>query len=140
MTNENTAKAYGRALPISTKQSVEICNLIRGKTTEESKELLQNSIDKKKAIPFRRYNRNVGHRKGKMGSGRFPKKASLHILDLIKSVEANAKNIGLTIPLIIEKIIANKGARNWHYGRIRRIKTKRTHVEIVVKEKKEVKK
>ncbi|MAG52923.1 MAG: 50S ribosomal protein L22 [Nanoarchaeota archaeon] len=138
MVEEKIATVYGRALPISTKQSVEICNFLRGKTTEESKKLLSSVIEGRVAVPFKRFNKDMGHRKGKIASGRFPKKASEHVLNLVNSAEANAKNVGLTTPLVIEEMIANKGSRNWHYGRIRRIKTKRTHIKIVVKERKKV--
>lgn len=137
---KETAKISGRNLPISTKQSVEICNFIRYKSTEKSKKLLENVIQMKSAVPFRRYNKDIGHRKGKMASGRFPIKASEFILNLVKGVEANAKNKGLNGELIIESIIANKGERNWRYGRLRRRKNKRTHIDIVVTEKKTEKK
>lgn len=134
------AIAFGRGLPISTKQSVEICNFIRYKTVDESKKLLEGVIEGKIAVPFKRYNKNVGHRKGKIASGRFPKKASEYILKIVKNVEANAKNSGLGSPLIISEAMANIGVRNWHSGRIRRIKTKRTHIKLAVKERKEKKK
>ncbi|MAF51099.1 MAG: 50S ribosomal protein L22 [Nanoarchaeota archaeon] len=137
---KETATAYGRGLPISTKQGVEICNFIRGRTVAESKKLLEGVIAGRTAVPFKRFNKDMGHRKGKIASGRFPKKASEHILNLIKSVESNAKSLGLNASLIIEELIANKGSRNWHYGRIRRIKNKRTHVKITVKEGKVEKK
>ena len=131
---ENTAIVMGRGLPISTRQSVEICNFIRNKTTEESRKLLEGVIAGKIAVPFKRYNRNVGHRKGKIASGRYPKNASESILKLVKSVEANAKHQGMSSSLIIDEAIANKAVRAWHHGRIRRIKTKRTHIKLVVKE------
>ncbi len=134
------ATAFGRGLPISTKQSVEICNFIRYKTVEETKKLLERVIEGKVAVPFKRYNKNVGHRKGKIASGRYPMKASEYILGLVKNAEANAKNLGLGSPLIISEAIANIGVRNWHPGRIRRIKAKRTHIKLVVKEKKVSKK
>jgi len=140
MAEENKARVFGRSLPISTKQSIEICNFLRGRTTEESKKLLEGVIAKKIAVPFKRFNKDMGHKRGKIASGRFPNKASEHILKLIKSVEANAKNIGLIGPFVIESIIPNQAARSWHYGRQRRRKNKRTHIEIVEKEgKKEVK-
>jgi len=138
MTKE-IAIAFGRGLPISTKQSVEICNFIRYKTVEESKKLLEGVIKGKIAVPFKRYNKNVGHRKGKIASGRFPMKASEYILKLVKNAEANAKNLGLGAPLIISEAMANIGVRNWHPGRIRRIKTKRTHIKLAVKESKKKK-
>ena len=134
MAEENKARAYGRSLPISTKQSVEICNFLRGRTIEESKKLLEGVIEKKIAVPFKRFNKDMGHKRGKIASGRFPKNASEHILELIKSVEANAKNSGLTAPFVIETMIPNKAARSWRYGRQRRRKNKRTHIEIIVKE------
>ena len=138
MTKE-IATAFGRGLPISTKQSVEICNFIRYKTVEESKKLLEGVIKGKIAVPFKRYNKNVGHRKGKIAIGRFPMKASEYILKLVKNAEANAKNLGLGTPLIISEAMANIGVRNWHPGRIRRIKTKRTHIKLAVKESKKKK-
>jgi large subunit ribosomal protein L22 len=137
--DKKTAIAFGKGLPISTKQSVEICSFIRGKTIDESKMLLSGVVDGKVAVPVKRFNKDMGHRKGKIASGRFPKKASQHILDLVKSVESNAKNIGLTTPLIIDEIISNIGSRSWHHGRIRRIKNKRTNIKIVVVEGKKEK-
>ena len=140
MVEEKTATVNGMGLGISTKQSVEMCNFLRHRTTEESKKLLEGVIVGKIAVPFKRFNKDMGHKKGKIASGRYPKKASEHFLELVKSVEANAKNLGLTTPLIIEEIIANQGSRTWHYGRMRRRKTKRTHIKIVVKEGKTLKK
>lgn len=131
---ENTAIVMGKGLPISTRHSVEICNFIKNKTTEESKKLLEGVIAGRIAVPFKRYNKNVGHRKGKIASGRYPKIASESVLKLIKSVEANAKHQGMNLPLIIDEAIANKAVRSWHHGRIRRIKNKRTHIKLLVKE------
>ncbi|MEK6800502.1 MAG: 50S ribosomal protein L22 [Nanoarchaeota archaeon] len=133
MEKENTAKAMGISLPISTKQAVEICNFLRGKTTEQSKNILKDVINKKAAIPFKRYNRDMGHKTG-MAAGRYPKNASSQILKLLESVEANAQNKGLAPPFKITKLLANKAAKQWHYGRHLRTKMKKTHVEIVVEE------
>lgn len=132
---ENMAKAVGRALPISLKHSVEICNLIRYKTTTKAKELLQKAIDKKQAIPFKRFHKDLGHKK-KMGPGRYPTKASEGILNILKAVETNAQFKGLnTTDLFIKHISANGASRPWRFGRQRRRKAKRTNIEIVVEEK-----
>ena len=140
MEKENTAKAMGISLPISTKQAVEICSFLRGKTIEQGKNILKSVIDKKAAIPFKRYNRDMGHKTG-MAAGRYPKKASSNILKLLESVEANAQNKNLdTNNLIIKKAIANKAGNQYHYGRQRRIKMKRTHLTIIVEEIKQNKK
>jgi len=139
---ENIAKAIGISLPISTKNTVEVCNLLRGKTTEQSKIILEKVIEGKLPVPFKRYNHNVPHKKGRISSGRYPKNVSMYVLKLINVAEANAQNKGLIAPFKIKKIIANKGPKQWHYGRQTRIKMKRTHVEIILSEtkKKETKK
>jgi large subunit ribosomal protein L22 len=138
---EHAAKAVGRALPISTKQSVEICNFIRQMSIEKAKRRLADVINKKSAVPFKRFNDNIGHKKGMIAAGRYPEKACSHVLKLLESVEANAQFKGLnTANLVITHICANKAARPWHYGRQRRRKTKRTNVEIIVEERTEEKK
>lgn len=132
---ENMARVIGRSLPISFKQSIEICNFIRNKKLSRVKEILSKVIANIQAIPFRRFNRGMGHKKG-MSAGRYPEKASGEILDLINSVEANAQFKGLnTSNLVITHINANKASKVMHFGRKRGIKAKRTNIEIVVREK-----
>lgn len=131
---EHTATAVGRTLPISTKQSIEICSFIRNKSLQKAKALLNEVAAKKTAVPFKRF-KAVGHRKGKLAAGRYPIKASKEILKLLESVEANAQFKGLsTANLVINHICAHKASRPWHYGRQRRRKMKRTNIEIIVKE------
>lgn len=135
--NENTARAVGRGLPISTKQSIEICNLIRRKEVEKAKAALERVVDgkgAKGAIPFRKYTK-VAHKKG-IGPGKSPIKACKEILELLKEVEANAQYKGLSGELKIVHICANKSVTQWHFGRKRRRKTKRTNIEVVVEETK----
>ena len=132
---ENMARAIGRSLPISFKQSIEICNFIRNKKVNYAKDVLSKFIYQEQAVPFRRFNTHVGHKKGIM-AGRYPKKTSTKILDLINHVEANAQFKGLnTANLVITHINANKASKVAHFGRKRSREAKRTHVEIVVQEK-----
>ena len=132
---ENMARAIGRALPISFKQSIEICNFVRNKDLSYAKNVLNKVISQEQAIPFKRFNMDVGHKKG-MAAGRYPKKASTEILDLINNVEANAQFKGLnTANLVITHINANKASKVLRFGRKRSRESKRTHVEIVVQEK-----
>ncbi len=138
---EHMARALGRALPISTKQSVEICNYIKHKSVQRAKVMLDEVISKKKAVPYRRYNRSMGHKPGHISVGRYPMKASKEILALLESVEANAQVKGLnTSNLVIKHICAQKAGKQWHYGRQSRRLMKRTHIEIVVEERAEKKK
>lgn len=132
---ENMARAIGKSLPISFKQSIEICNFIRNKDVVYAKNVLNRVIEKKTAIPFRRFNDNMGHKKG-IAAGRYPEKASKEILSLISLVEANAQFKGMNSSnLVIAHIIANKAATVMHYGRKRSRKAKRTNIEIIVKER-----
>ena len=71
---ENMARAIGMVLPISFKQSVEICSFIKNKSITDAKKALNNAIEKKAAIPFRRYNWDLGHKR-KIGPGRYPELA-----------------------------------------------------------------
>jgi large subunit ribosomal protein L22 len=133
---ENMAKVVGRSLPISTKFCVEICNFIRYKTTSEAKRILQEVIEGKRAIPFKIFKRDLSHKR-KIGAGRYPKKAADEIMKLLESVEANAQFKGLnTSNLRIAHINAHLASRPWRYGRQRRRKAKRTHIEIIVEENK----
>ena len=133
--SENTAKAVGKDLSISTKMAVEVCSFIRKKNLQKAKNLLQEVISMKKAIPIKRYNKGLAHKK-KMGPGRYPVNTSKKILELLEGVEANAQFKGLsTDDLIITHIKADKAATPWHYGRQRRRKMKRTHIEVIVTEK-----
>lgn len=126
------AIAIAKSLPISTKQSVEICSFIRGKTTDSAKKLLKQTLEKKIAIPYKRYNKDTGHKRGKIAAGRYPLKAISEILKLLNTAEANATIKNLASPFKIKAIIANQASRNWHFGRHRRRKTKRTHIRITL--------
>lgn len=131
------ARAVGVALPISFKQSVEICNFIKNKNVSDAKKLLQSVVEKKTAIPFKRYISDLGHKK-KIGPARYPESASKEFIKLIDTVEANAQFKGLnTSTLFIAHISAHKSAKAWHYGRQSRRRMKRTNVEIVVEETRE---
>jgi large subunit ribosomal protein L22 len=131
---ESMARAVILASSVSTKHCIEICNHIKGRKVTAAKTILNDAIELKKAIPFKRFNHNMGH-KPKIGPGRFPQKACQEILTVIDSCEANAQGKGFnTSELIITHICANMASRPWRYGRARRRKTKKTHVEVVLVE------
>lgn len=77
---------------------------------------------------------NTGHKKG-MSTGRYPAKAASEVLKLLKSVEANAHFKGLNAgSLKITKLIANQASIPFTGAR-HRTATKRTHLEVEVKER-----
>lgn len=130
--NEHTATAKATSLHVSTKHSIEISRALRYKTVAFAKDYLESVIEKEKAIPFRRFNSNVGHKAG-MAAGRYPVKAAKEFLTLMKSVESNAQDKGLASDLKIIKIISNRASIPFTGGR-NRTSTKRTHLEVEVKE------
>lgn len=130
---ENQAKANGKSLGISTRHAIEICSLIRNRNLDNAKKILNDVALLKSAVPFRRFKGGVSHKK-KIGPGRYPIKAAKEIIKLLESAEANAQFKGLGKNLVIKQIKADLASRPWHFGRQRRIKMKRTNIEVVVEE------
>jgi large subunit ribosomal protein L22 len=93
----NTAKAMAYEINVSPKHCIEILRQVRGMKVTRAKAYLENVIGKKESVPFKRFARNVGHKRHQSGwaSGRYPAKASKEILKLIKHAEANAEYKGL---------------------------------------------
>ena len=133
---EKMARVLGRDVSISPKHALEVCNFIKGKELDKARQILNKVIEKKIAVPYKRYNMHLAHKPGKIGPGRYPINTCKEIIKLLDSVEANAQDKGLTIQnLIIKQIIVNRAARPWHFGRKTRVKMKRANVEILVEEK-----
>lgn len=134
--SEHFAVARALNLPVSTKTSVEVASFIRGKEVKKVKRYLQEVLEHKKSIPFKRYRRDVGHKPGQVAAGRFPEKAIGYYMKLINNAEANAENKGLDVEnLIVSEVKANKGPGQYHYGRKRSRKMKNTHLFIKLVEK-----
>lgn len=114
-------------LPISTKHSAAICKFIKGKTIAEARRYLEQVEKIRKAIPMKG---EIPHRKGKMMSGRFPKKAAKNFIVLLKSLAGNSQDIDEPV---ITEAIANIGERP--YGKFGRVRKKRTHIFIRAMEK-----
>lgn len=139
---DRTAIASGRDLRISPKASREICHYLKGMRLDKAKEVLQEVIELKRPIPYRRHKKKVAHRKGVEGfdAGRFPQKAAGAVLKLLDSVEANAEFKGLyTDRLKIIHIAAHRARviRNYiprAFGRSSPYFHHLTHIEVAVEE------
>ena len=137
-----TARAMAKSLKISPKHCVEICNAIRGMDVSKAKAYLEDVIDMKQSVPFKRHNKKVGHRKGQKGwpSGRYPVKAAAEVLKVSVNAEANAEYKGMdTEKLVIEHISSHRGvvirgAIPRAFGRVTPFNTPTTHIQIVVQE------
>ncbi len=91
---EKTSKAMGRELHISRKHAHEISRTIKGMKLNDAKNFLEDVSLLKQAVPFKRFNRDVPHRKG-MCSGRYPGKAAKEFLSVLENAEGNAVYQGL---------------------------------------------
>jgi len=94
---EGVVKASGRDMRISPKAAREICKTIRDMRLEEARRFLQDVIEKKRAVPYRRHKKEVSHKAGIQGwyAGRYPVKAARELLEILNGLEANAEDRGL---------------------------------------------
>ena len=93
---DTTAKALGREMPVSPKFAREVAGMIRGMKVETARQALEDVIDKKRAVPLKRYNKRVSHKPG-VGPGRYPVKAAKAILGVLDSAASNADYKGLDV-------------------------------------------
>jgi large subunit ribosomal protein L22 len=110
---DNFARGKVNEVSISPKHSIEIAGYIRHKRINEAIAYLTDVIALKKAIPFKRFNRNVAHKRGlpdTWDAGRYPVKASKIYIKLLESVKKNAEYLGLDMEnLEIIHVSANRG-------------------------------
>lgn len=136
------SRAMGMELHISPKHAREICRTIRGMKAAEAKQYLEDVAQLKRAVPFRRYNRNVAHRRGLVGwdAGRFPQKAAKAIHAILVNAIGNAEYKGLDADgLRISHAVTKKGRtiRGWMpraMGRATPKNTETVSVEMILSE------
>ncbi len=128
------ARGVGISLPISHKQAREICSYIKNKKVDMVKKSLNRVLEMKEAIPFKRFNMDVGHKPGNIAAGRYPQNSTWEILKLVESVEKNAINKGLSKELYIASACAHIAPAGPRGGRTAG-EAKKAHVEIIIEEK-----
>jgi len=108
----------------------------------QAKTFLLDVMEKKKAVPFRRYQKKAGHRKGldHAFAGRYPINAASKILKILQGAQANAENKSLDVDkLQIIHAATSKGMKVKRFtprahGRASPKFDTLTHVEIVLGE------
>ena len=116
----------GNDLPISTKESMDVCSMIRGRNIETAIKMLEEVIAFKRVVKMNK--REVPHQKGKgVMAGRYPINASNEFIRLLKQLNANAIVNGLEIEKCKIFCKANFASRPYKRGGA---KFKRTHVVI----------
>lgn len=96
---DRTAKASGRELRISHKAAREVCNTLKKMGLDQAKDFLRQVISKEKPVPFLRFNKKAGHRRGlqKGFAGRYPVKVAHNVLQILEGAESNAEFKGLDV-------------------------------------------
>ncbi|NYT11775.1 MAG: 50S ribosomal protein L22 [Methanomassiliicoccales archaeon] len=136
---DSTSRAIGKELPISPKHSREICSMVRGMEVSVAVDVLNEIIELKRAVPFKRYKKCVSHKKG-TGPGRYPQKAAKAILGVIESAMSNAEYKGLGVDSMRIKVIAahlGRTQQGWMpraYGRATPFDHQTVNVEVILEE------
>ena len=117
---QKSVKVYGRALRISTKNSVKVCSEISGRPLKKAKKLLEDLITQKRSL-----------------NGKYYTNISKTLLKLLESAKKNAEFKGLDPEKMIVHASAHKGFTFWRPRRfkLRGTKRKMTHIQIFLEEK-----
>merc|ERR1711998_177043 len=120
---------------------------VKTMSLKKAKKYLEDVLEHKQAIPFRRHNGGIGRAaQAKMVNAtqcRWPKKSCNFLLDLLKNAESNAEVKGLDVDsLEITHIQVNKAQKQRRrtyraHGRINPYMSSPCHVEVVLTEKEE---
>ncbi len=131
---KESAVVRGQSMRLSLKHCIGICKMLKGRRPEKAIKMLEEVATGKRAVAMR--GREVAHQKGKgVSGGKYPKKAALEMIDLIKQLGANANVNQIEEPVIV---IAKADSASRPWRRDRR-KAKRCHVYLEVRAKKKFK-
>ena len=93
---KKSAAAQFHDADASYKDLTQVCGAIKGKRVAEANKILDEAIELRKAIPYRKFNTGLGHRSNLGGQkGRYPKKECRLIKALLRNAVANASHKGL---------------------------------------------
>jgi large subunit ribosomal protein L22 len=141
---DRLAKGAGRDLRIKPKHAREICAVIKGMKFERAKKYLEDVIQLKQSVPFRRHKKKQAHRNDlkqfNWYAGRYPQKTAARIYEILTAVESNAEYKGLDVDLCrVIHAAAHRGRIIKRY--IQRARGRSTakfkhlsHIEIVIYE------
>jgi len=140
-----SCKARGSELRVHFKNTRETAAAIKDMPLKKAQRFLQDVIEKKQTVPFRRFNGGVGRsaqaKMHKTTQSRWPKKSCEFLLNLLKNAESNAEFKGLDIDALhvthIQVNQAQKGRRRTYraHGRINPYMSNPCHIEVILSEK-----
>ncbi len=91
-----------REVDVSPKEAREVASYIKGMSLDRAREALQEVVQMKRYIPYRRYHKKVAHHNiPGFYAGRFPVKAAKLFLKLLDNLEANALYKGFDVSRLV---------------------------------------
>ncbi len=130
-----------REKDISHKHAREVAVAIKGLSIEKARDFLQAVINKERAVAFRRFKNQVGHKADPgMMSGRYPQKTAKEFIKVLDNLESNAEYKGMDLDrLKIINATVHKGVTVKRFipramGRATPKNDVLTHVELVGQE------
>uniref|UniRef100_H2ZIS2 Large ribosomal subunit protein uL22 n=1 Tax=Ciona savignyi TaxID=51511 RepID=H2ZIS2_CIOSA len=145
-----SCKARGSDLRVHFKNTRETAQAIKGMHIRKATQYLKDVVDKKRCIPFRRFNGGVGRCaqakefKTTQMEVRWPKKSATFLLQMLKTAESNADVKGDVDSLVIDHQVnaAAKMRRRTYkqraHGRINPYMSSPCHIEMILTEKEQV--
>ncbi len=134
-------RASLREKEISHKHAREVAIAIKGLSIEKARDFLQAVIRKDRAVAFRRFKNQVGHKSDPgMMSGRYPQKTAREFIKVLDNLESNAEYKGMDLDrLKIINATVHKGVIIKRFipramGRATPKNDVLTHVELVAQE------
>jgi len=142
-----SARARGAYLRVSFKNTRETAQAINGWKLARAQKFLENVLEKKEAVPMRRYCGSIGRTaQGKqfgVTRARWPVKSAEFLLGLLKNAESNADAKGLdTGNLVVKHIQVNQAPKQRRrtyraHGRINPYMSNPCHIELILTEAEE---
>ena len=130
-----------REVDVSHKHAREVAVSVKGLSLDSARDYLQAVINKQRAVPFARYNKQVGHKADPgIMAGRYPQKTAAVFIKAIEGLESNADYKGMDMDrLKIINATVHKGVLVKRFtpramGRASPKNNVRTHIELVAKE------
>jgi len=144
--SSKACKARGSDLRVHFKNTREAAAAIKGKSLKKAQQFLEDVIEQKQTVPFRRYQGGVGRNaQAKQHhlatQARWPKKSAQFLLNLLKNAEANAELKSLDLDALhvshIQVQQAPVGRRRTYraHGRINPYMSHPCHIEVILSEK-----
>merc|ERR1712232_242384 len=133
-----SCKAMGVDLRVHFKNTYETAQAIKNMRLIDAKQYLQDVIEKKRCIPFRKFTGCIGRtpqaKAFKMSQGRWPVKSCKVVLDMMKNLDVDNLQV-----YHIQVNAAQQGRRRTYraHGRMGPYMSCPSHVEMILQEKEE---